>query len=141
MRKRKSLNNKLSQTYSLALSGGNETGKFRASFLGARSQGFIKKTSLDRYLGNLGGQYKFLDRKLTIDFDLIAGHTTENIGAVVNQVGSQGDLISSVLQWNPTQPFTDPTTGFYVFPTNGSGNPLALADGVSDVANVNTYLG
>ncbi len=132
--------NKLSQSYSVAFSGGNETGKFRASFLGARDQGFIKSTSLDRYLGNLGGQYKFLDRKLTIDFDLIAGHTTENIGAIVNQVGSQGDLISSVLQWNPTQPFTDPSTGLYVFPANGSGNPLALAAGVSDVANVNTYL-
>jgi iron complex outermembrane receptor protein len=134
-------NNKISQTYSIALSGGNETGKFRASFLGARDQGFIKRTSLDRYLGNLGGQYKFLDRKLTIDFDLIAGHTTENIGAVVNQVGSQGDLISSILQWNPTRDFTDPATGFYIFPTNGSGNPLALVNGVSDVANVNTYLG
>jgi len=133
--------NKLSQNYSVAFSGGNETGKFRASFLGARTEGFIKHTSLDRYLGNFGGQYKFLDKKLSIDFDVIAGHTTENIGAVVNQVGSQGDLISSILQWNPTQPFKDPTTGFYVFPANGSGNPLALTAGVSDVANVNTYLG
>ena len=133
--------NKLSQSYSVAFSGGNETGKFRASFLGSRTQGFIKKTSLDRYLGNFGGQYKFLDKKLSIDFDVIAGHTTENIGAVVNQVGSQGDLISSILQWNPTKPFKDPSTGFYVFPANGSGNPLALIAGVSDVANVNTYLG
>ena len=132
--------NKLSQSYSVAFSGGNETGKFRASFLGSRTQGFIKKTSLDRYLGNFGGQYKFLDKKLSIDFDVIAGHTTENIGAVVNQVGSQGDLISSILQWNPTKPFKDPSTGFYVFPANGSGNPLALIAGVSDVANVNTYL-
>src|SRR5437773_3153718 len=133
--------NKLSQSYSVAFSGGNETGKIRASFLGSRTQGFIKKTSLDRYLGNFGGQYKFLDKKLSIDFDVIAGHTTENIGAVVNQVGSQGDLISSILQWNPTKPFKDPSTGFYVFPANGSGNPLALIAGVSDVANVNTYLG
>jgi len=132
---------KLSQSYSIAFSGGNEVGKFRASFLGATNKGFIKNTSLDRYLGNFGGQYKFLDKRLTIDFDVIAGHTTENIGAVVNQVGSQGDLISSVLQWNPTQPFTDPATGFYVFPKNGSGNPLALAAGVTDVANVNTILG
>jgi iron complex outermembrane receptor protein len=132
--------NKVSQNYSVAFSGGNETGRFRASFLGSRTQGFIKKTSLDRYLGNFGGQYKFLDKKLTLDFDLIAGHTTENIGAVVNQVGSQGDLISAVLQWNPTQSFTDPS-GLYVFPANGSGNPLALVAGVSDVANVNTFLG
>ncbi|MEJ7675957.1 MAG: hypothetical protein WKF59_25480 [Chitinophagaceae bacterium] len=34
---------KISQNYSLALSGGNETGKFRVSFLGSRNNGFIKK--------------------------------------------------------------------------------------------------
>ena len=56
--------NKLSQNYSLAFSGGNETGKFRGSFLGSGTQGFIKNTSLDRYLGNFGGTYKFLDKNL-----------------------------------------------------------------------------
>ncbi|HNP23602.1 MAG TPA: SusC/RagA family TonB-linked outer membrane protein [Panacibacter sp.] len=132
--------NKLSQNYSLAFSGGNETGKFRGSFLGSGTQGFIKNTSLDRYLGNFGGTYKFLDKKLTLDFDLIAGHTTENLGAVTNNAGSQGNLISSTLQWNPTTDFKD-GSGYYIFPTNGSGNPLALIDGISDIANVNTFLG
>lgn len=132
--------NKLSQEYSLAFSGGNENGKFRASFLGARDQGFIKQTSLNRYLGNFGGNYNFFDKRLTLDFDLIAGHTTEQIGAVVNDVGSTGDLISATLQWNPTMAFTDPSTGFYVFPSNGSGNPLALIAGIHDEANVNTFL-
>jgi len=132
---------KLSQNYSLAFSGGNETGRFRASFLGSSTQGFVKNTSLDRYLGNLGGTYKFLDKKLTIDFDLIAGHTKEKIGAVTNNAGSEGNLISAVLEWNPTQPFTDPATGFYVFPGNGSGNPMALIAGLDDIADVNTFLG
>ncbi|MEO8712818.1 MAG: SusC/RagA family TonB-linked outer membrane protein, partial [Parafilimonas sp.] len=132
--------NKLSQNYSLAFSGGNENGRFRGSFFGAKTEGFIKNTSLDRFLGNFGGQYKFLDKKLSLDFNVIGGHTSEQIGAVVNQVGSTGDLISSTLQWNPTMNFTDPSTGYYDFPTNGSGNPLALIAGISDVANVNTYL-
>lgn len=133
--------NDLSHNYSLAFSGGNENGKFRGSFFGASTPGFIKKTSLDRYLGNFGGQYKFLDKKLSIDFDLIAGHVTENLGAVTNNPGSQGDLISATLEWNPTMAFTDPSTGYFVFPTNGSGNPLALINGISDIANVNTFLG
>ncbi len=133
--------NKMSQNYSIAFSGGNDVGKFRASFLGSTTPGFIKGTSLNRYLGNLGGQYKFLNKKLTFDFNLIAGHTTESIGAVTNDAGSTGNLISSVLQWNPTMPFTDPSTGYYVFPTNGSGNPLALIAGTDNSANVNTFLG
>src|SRR4051812_18595290 len=134
------VSSELSHNYSVAFSGGNETGKFRASLFGGKDAGFVKNTSLDRYLGNFGGSYKFLDKKLSIDFDLIAGHTTENLGAVSNDPGSQGNLISSVLQWNPTQSFTDPSNGYYAFPKNGSGNPIALTQGISDIANVNTYL-
>lgn len=130
----------LSQNYNLAFSGGNETGKFRASFLGSRTEGFLKNSSLDKYLGTFAGQYKFLDKKLTIDFNLIASHVTENIVPIGNDPGSQGHLISSALSWNPTISFTD-NAGLYVFPANGSGNPLALLKGVSDVADVNSFLG
>ncbi len=130
----------LSQTYSLALSGGNEDAHYRASFLGSGLEGFIKNSELDKYIGTFSGGYKFLDRKLSIDFSLIAGHITENTPLVSNTAGSQGNLISSALQWNPTTEFTD-ANGQYVFPTNGSGNPLALLAGYSDIANTNTYLG
>ena len=55
----------LVQLYNLAFSGGNEVGRFRASFLGSRTQGLIKESKLDKYIGTFGGQYKFLDKKLT----------------------------------------------------------------------------
>ena len=134
------MNKKLSQNYNLALSGGNENGKFRASFLGSRSNGAFKNSTLDKYIGNFAGQYKFLDKKLTLGFNLTAGHTTEKIIAVSNTAGSQGNIISSALQWNPTTNFKD-GSGNWVYPTNGSGNPLALLDGYDDVARVNTVLG
>jgi TonB-linked SusC/RagA family outer membrane protein len=130
----------LGQLYNLAFSGGNEVGRFRASFLGSRTQGFIKESSLDKYIGTFGGQYKFLDKKLTIDFNLIAGHITENIPNVSNTAGSQGNLVSAALSWNPTVGFKD-NNGLFVFPTNGSGNPLALLEGINDVAKVNSVLG
>lgn len=133
--------NKMSQSYSLAFSGGNETGNFRGSILGSTTPGFIKGTGLNKYLGNFGGTYKFLDKRLTIDFDVLGGHTTEQIGAVTNDAGSAGNLISSVLQWNPTQSFTDPSTGYYIFPQNGSGNPVALIAASQNTANVNSILG
>ncbi len=130
----------LSQNYSLALSGGNETGKYRASFLGSAAQGFVKGTSLDKYIGSFAGNYKFLDKRLTIDFSMIAAHTTENIGLVSNTAGSTGNLISAALEWNPTTPY-DSASGNYFWPANGSGNPLGLEKAFSDVALVNTYLG
>lgn len=130
----------LSQNYNLAFSGGNETGKFRASFYGGRQQGFIKKSALDKYLGSFSGQYKFLDKKLSLDFNLIAGHVTEDIPNISNTAGSQGNLISAALSWNPTIDFRD-ANGLFAFPANGSGNPMALLDGITDQTDVNTFLG
>lgn len=132
--------NTLTQNYSLALSGGNDNGKFRASFLGSSTQGFLKKTSLDKYLGNFGGSYKFLDKRLSIDFNMIAGHTTENMGLVSNTAGAGGNLMSNVLNWNPTAPFKT-ANGLWKLSSNSIPNPLAVADGFNDVADVNVFLG
>lgn len=132
--------NTLTQNYSLALSGGNENGKFRVSFLGSSTQGFLKKTSLDKYLGNFGGSYKFLDKRLSIDFNMIAGHTKENMGLVSNTAGAGGNLMSNVLNWNPTAPFRT-ANGLYKLSSNSIPNPLAVSDGFNDVADVNVFLG
>lgn len=130
--------NGFSQNYSVAFSGGNDAGKFRASFLGSHTQGFLKKSALDKYLATIGGSYKFLDKRLTIDFNLIAGNYGEQLTSVSNTAGSQGNIISSALSWNPTTALVK--NGLYVFPTNGSGNPLAFNDAYSDKSNVNTFL-
>lgn len=130
---------RLSQNYSLAFSGGNETGKFRASFLGSSTQGLIKKSSLDKYIGSFTGQYRFLNQRLSIDFGLIAGHYTENLSNISNGAGSQGNILSAALIWNPTTPFY--TSGKYLLSANGVANPLAVSDAFGDVSSVNTFLG
>lgn len=130
----------LTQNYNLSLSGGNASGKFRASFLGSRTPGFLKKTSLDKYIGSFGGQYKFLDNKLSIDFSLIAGHTTENMGLVSNTAGAGGNLMSYALNWNPTSAFYT-SDGMYNLSSNSISNPVAVIDGFNDVATVNVFLG
>ncbi|HEY6901628.1 MAG TPA: SusC/RagA family TonB-linked outer membrane protein, partial [Puia sp.] len=128
------------QNYNIALSGGNDNGRYRASFLASRTPGFIKSNQLDKYIGTFSGSYRFLDNHLQIDFSLIAAHTNENIVLVSNTAGSAGNLISSALQWNPTQAFTD-ANGQFIYPTNGSGNPLAFIKGYNDLSKVNTFLG
>ncbi|HEU4608547.1 MAG TPA: SusC/RagA family TonB-linked outer membrane protein, partial [Chitinophagaceae bacterium] len=134
------MNKKLSQNYNLALSGGNDNGRYRASFLASTINGYIQNSNLNKYIGSFRGQYKFLDKRLSIDFGLIAAHTREDLVAVSNTAGSTGNIISSLLQWNPTTAYTD-ANGNFIYPSNGSGNPKALLTGVSDVANVNTVLG
>ncbi len=128
-----------SQNYSVAFSGGNEVGKFRASFLASDMDGFLKKTGLKKYLGTIGGNYKFLDKKLTLDFNLITGNYGEDLTSVSNTAGSTGNIISSAVSWNPTQALR--TNGLYNFPSNGSGNPLAFNDAYSDKSSVSVFLG
>ena len=131
---------KLSQNYNLAFSQGSDNGRFRASFLASTDQGFLLKSSLDKYIGTFAGNYKFLDQRLTFDFNLIAANYTESVSAISNQVGSTGNLISSALSWNPTVPFRD-KNGLYILNSNGTANPLAVADATSDVSNVSEFLG
>jgi TonB-dependent starch-binding outer membrane protein SusC len=134
--------NTLSQNYNLALSGGSENGRYRASFLGSSFEGFIKKTSLDRYIGNFGGQYKFLDKRLSIDFDVIAGHTTENIALLTNTAGAGGNMMAWALNWNPTVALQE-SNGLWNNNTSntfGVPNPLAVSDAYTDIANVNVVL-
>ena len=131
---------RLSQNYSLAFSGGNDLGKFRASLLSSTNQGFLKKSSLDKYIGTFGGQYKFLDQRLTLDFNLIAANYTETVTSVSNTVGSTGNLLTAALSWNPTVPFRD-KNGLYILNSNGTINPIATSDAYSDIGNVSEYLG
>lgn len=132
----------LSQNYNLSLSGGNENSKFRASFLGSSTPGFVKSTSLDKYLGNLGGQFKFLDNRVTLDFDVIAGHTTEQIQLLTNTAGAGGNLLAWALNWNPTVAIKE-SNGLWnnnTANTFGTPNPLAVIDAYHDKANVDVVL-
>ncbi len=132
--------NDLSQNYSVAFSGGNDVGKFRASFLASNTKGFLKKSALDKYLATIGGSYKFLDKRLTLDFNVITGNYAETLTSVSNSAGSTGNIISSALSWNPTSPLIG-ANGLYNFPSNGSGNPLAFNDAYSDKSSVFSFLG
>ena len=58
---------------------------------------------------------------------------------VANTSGSTGNVISSALSWNPTQPLK--TSGAYNYPSTGSGNPLAIIDAYNDKTNVSAFLG
>lgn len=129
-----------SKNYSIAFSGGNDVGKFRASFLASNNKGFLKKSALDKYLATIGGNYKFLDKRLTLDFNIITGNYSETLTSVSNTAGSTGNIISSALSWNPTVALRG-ANGLYNFPTNGSGNPLAFNDAFSDISNVFSFLG
>jgi len=127
------------QNYQVSMSGGNENGKFRASFLASSTPGFIQNNNLDKYIATFNGGYKFLDKRLSIDFGLIQGHVTNNDVLTSNTAGSAGNLISAALQWNPTASYYNPDGSFRNL-GNGTPNPLMLLKAYNDVSNINTTL-
>ena len=135
------LQNKLSQNYSIAYTGGgSENSRFRASFFASSLPGLIDKTQLDKYIGNVNGSYKFLDNKLTLKFGLTAANTKEQIAPISNDPGSTGNLVSLAMQWNPTLLLKRGDNDYTVNP-NGQVNPALLSKAYNDYATVTSLLG
>lgn len=134
------LRNGFTQNYSVALSGGNENGKYRASFFAGDQDGIILKSNLKKYVGNFNGQYKFLDKKLSIDFNATAANVGEKIAPISQDAGSTGTLISLALIWNPTLPLIRSNGLYNQENPSGQVNPLAMSDAYNDVSNITTVL-
>jgi TonB-dependent starch-binding outer membrane protein SusC len=75
------------QNYTVALSGGTETAKYRASFLYSDQEGIIRKSDLKKYVGNFNGQYRLLDKRLSLDFNITAANIAERIAPISNDAG------------------------------------------------------
>jgi TonB-dependent starch-binding outer membrane protein SusC len=131
----------LTQNYSVALGGGGENGKYRASFFVGDQDGIIRKTDLRKYVGNLNGQFKFLDKRLSLDFNAAVANVTEDIAPISQDAGSNGNLISSALIWNPTLTLRRANGLYNQENPSGLVNPLALSDSYNDITDVTTLLG
>ncbi len=135
------IQHKLVQNYSIAYTGGgSENSRFRASFFASSTPGIIKKSGLDKYIANVNGSYKFLDKKLSLKFGLTSASTKEQIAPVSNDPGSTGNLVSLAMQWNPTLVLQSGPTS-YTVNANGQVNPLLLSRAYNDYSRVTTLLG
>jgi TonB-linked SusC/RagA family outer membrane protein len=128
------------QNYSLAFSGGSDNGRYRASFLYSDQQGIIRKSGLKKYVGSFNGQYLLLDKKLSFDYNVTAANVGEQVAPISNDAGSNGNLISLALIWNPTLSLYRPNGLYNQSNPSGQINPLALSDAYNDYASTTTLL-
>jgi iron complex outermembrane receptor protein len=132
------------QNYNVGMSGGNENGKYRASFGYFDQDGIVKTSNLKRFSALLNGQYRFLpSRKLTFNYMVLASQVNERISPVSNDAGASGNLISNALQWNPTLPLKRPDGTFWGQdnPTGATNpNPLSLLSEYDDHTQVSEVL-
>ena len=128
------------RNYNVAISGGNETGRYRLSLSALNQDGIVRKSGIKRYTANLAANFKFLEsKKLGIDINIIPSQYIENIAPISNDAGAGNNLIGMALTWNPTQPLKigDSTVNIG---GNSVFNPLNVSDAINDVAKVTTVL-
>jgi TonB-dependent starch-binding outer membrane protein SusC len=129
------------QNYSVALSGGSDNSRYRASFLVSDQKGIIRKSGLKKYIGNFNGQYKMLDQKLSLDFNVTAANLVEQIAPISNDAGSTGNIISLALIWNPTLALKRSNGTYNQTNPSGQVNPMALSDAYNDYSTLQQVLG
>lgn len=129
------------QNYTVAFGGSNENGRWRASFLGADQRGIIQKSGLTKYVANFNAQQKFLDKKLSLDYNITAANFSEQIAPVSNDAGSAGNIISLGLIWNPTLSLTEPNGTYNQTNPSGQVNPVALSQAYNDHSSTSEFLG
>lgn len=133
----------LTNNHSIAINGGNEDGSYRMSLGYLNQEGIVKANELRRLSANLSGGYKLLDNKrLGIDFNMVAAHTKEDGPAITTNAGFRGSLIGNALQWNPTHRLYNEDGTPVIIPEFGDfTNPVALLDAYSDVGNLLNIIG
>lgn len=128
------------QNYSLAVTGGNDAGKYRFSAGYMDQMGIVKTSGLKKYTASLNANFNFLEsKKLGLDVSMLYTQTDESLAPVNTFAGAEGNVISQALSWNPTRPLRDADGNFtYINPINP--NPLASLHAYKDRANVNTLV-
>lgn len=128
------------KSYNVAVSGGNETGRYRLSFSALDQQGIVLKSGIKKYTANLNASFKFLDsKKLGLDINIIPSQYIENIAPISNNAGAGNNIIGMALTWNPTQPLKIGDSTVNVG-GNSIFNPLNVSDAINDKAKVTTVL-
>ena len=135
------LQNNLTQNYALSVSGGGENSSFRVSASYLDQEGIIIGSDLKKYTGSIAGNFEFFDDRLTIDYNLVVGHVTENIAPISSNAGFTGSLVGQALQWNPTEPLYNDDGSYNILLGSTTINPVAMAEAYQDVANTTTLLG
>jgi TonB-dependent starch-binding outer membrane protein SusC len=134
------------QNYNVAISGGSENAKFRASFGALDQTGIVKRTGIKKYSANISANFKFLEsRKFGLDINVMPSQYAEDIAPISNNAGSRGSLIGNALQWNPTEKLilrnaAGTADSFNVVRGGDLINPVALQNAITDRSKVTTVL-
>ena len=118
---------------SLAVSGGSESARYRLSVGYLDQDGIIKNTGFKKLTAGINSTMKLLkSKRVGLDFNLLVSQQNERIGAISNNAGFTGNVLSTALQWNPTRPLRKPDGSINNYFDGSTINPLEFIEGFRD---------
>jgi TonB-linked SusC/RagA family outer membrane protein len=118
---------------SLAVSGGSESARYRVSVGYLDQEGIIKNTGFKKLTAGINSTMKLLKSKRAgLDFNLLVSQQNENLGAISNDAGFTGNVLSTALQWNPTRALRKPDGSINNYFDGSTLNPLEFIEGYND---------
>lgn len=131
------------QNYNLAVTGGNDNGRYRLSAGYMNQEGIVLESGFKKITVGLTSSFRFTEsRRVGLDVNVLFGNTLTNSAPIGNNSGFQGSLIGNALQWNPTHPLRRPNDSIWVNNQLGATtiNPLALLAAHDDRTNLNNII-
>ena len=131
------LQNGLQSIYTIAISGGNENGKYRISGNVLDQDGIIKNTNFKKYGIDYSGNFKFLEsKKLGLDIHVNSSQYIQNVPQP--DIGA-AQIIYGALRWNPTDSLRNADGTFKR--VDGIQNPATATEMITNNLKVTTVLG
>ncbi|MFD1872621.1 SusC/RagA family TonB-linked outer membrane protein [Hymenobacter bucti] len=128
------------QNYNVAMSGGNETGRYRLSIGYLDQNGIVRKTGFQKFSANLSTNLQFLEsKKLGLDVNIATSQFREKLAPITTDAGFRGSLIGQALQWNPTQNLRNADGSLFI-QAGDVVNPVAAQELYNDNSRVTTIL-
>jgi TonB-dependent starch-binding outer membrane protein SusC len=130
-------------SHNLSFAGGSSATTYRASLNYFDQKGVVIANGLQRYQGRLNAQHQAFDGRLGLGLTLTASRVNNKYLAMENGGGFSGGVFTNMAIFNPTQPITTASGAYYEIGTGAQGtrNPVALAEQITDLAPENRVLG
>ena len=135
--------NGMSMNHDLALTGGSEQTKYRASINYFDQEGIVPNSGLKRYQARLNATHDALDSRLHFALNLAASRVNNKYSPNENGGGFTGGLFTNMVIFNPTKPVKNADGTYYEIGTGAQDvrNPVAMINQLTDVSPENRVLG
>ncbi|PIB36223.1 hypothetical protein BFP72_12890 [Reichenbachiella sp. 5M10] len=130
----------ISQNHGVSISGGNETGNYRASIGYMDQEGVVETSSMKRISARINLNQSLIEDRLKVGVNLTASNVKDRSAPIGDGGGIGGDLIYNALTGNPTWPIKNPDGTYYQFSTT-ERNPVAMLDLYDDRTKTDRILG